>query len=84
MDEKAERAVVKAHVRYVVEEGEYCLPEIGAYVGYGIAALCEEEVVARIADVTTDRALAEAMAERFTRCSLSPIHLKDAVPDLLP
>lgn len=77
--------IADGRIQYTVEPSVYNAPEIGDYIGYDIAAVDSERggVVARVADVTCDRALANAMAERFNRCRLSLVHLKDAVLDML-
>ena len=73
-------------IRYIVESSDYYASETGNYTGYSIAAVDSErgEIVARIADVTCDRALAAAMADLFNRHQLAPVHLKDAILDMLP
>lgn len=84
--ERREERPASGGVRYFAEACTYHAPETGAYLGYDLVAVDGEsgEVLARVADVTVDRALAETMAVRFERCGLSPVHLKDAVLDLLP
>lgn len=84
--ERREEGSAGGGVRYLVRGGTYHAPETGAYLGYDLVAVDGEsgEVLACVADVTVDRALAETMAERFERGGLSPVHLKDAVLDLLP
>ena len=58
--------------------------EIGQYTTYGIRAENETgEVVVQIQDVTTDRVLAEDIAQRCTRGQLEPSQLRDVIEDLL-
>jgi len=60
-------------------------PEIGAYVSYDIAAYdcMRHDIEAIVWDATSDRSLALRMVERFNRYQLSPLHLEDAVRDML-
>lgn len=60
-------------------------PEIGAYRSFDIVAYDRilDGPAAVIRDVTPDGDLAYRMVEAFTRLGLSPIHLKDAVLDML-
>ena len=72
-------------VRYIAVSAVHCAEEVGIYNSYDIVAVDGEgAVVVRVDDVTADRHLADSMAERFNRCGLSPVQLKDAVLDLLP
>ena len=72
-------------VQYIVIPAIRYAEEVGIYNSYDIAAVDGEgAVVARVDDVTADRHLADSMAERFSRCGLSPVHLKEAVLALLP
>ncbi len=63
-------------------------PELGQYFTYGLKAELETEFgfeqVELAHDVTTDCRLAQEIADRFTFCQLSPIHLKEAIEDCLP
>ena len=60
-------------------------PGIGTYVSYDIAAYdCfEEDIVAIVWDVTSDRNLALRMVGKFNRYQLAPCHLKAAILDML-
>lgn len=60
-------------------------PDIGTYVSYDIAAYdCfERDIVAIVWDVTSDRNLALRMCQKFNRYQLSPVHLEEAVIDML-
>ena len=58
---------------------------IGTYVSFDIAAFdtfnrCIDNIVF---DVTSDRDLALRMCERFNRYQRSPIHLKEAILDMI-
>ena len=60
-------------------------PGIGKYVSYDIAEYdCFKRDIMTIAwDVTSDRDLALRMCEMFNRYQLLPIHLEEAVIDML-
>ena len=60
-------------------------PGIGTYVSYDIAIYdCfKRDIVSIVWDVTSDRDLALRMVGQFNRYQLSPIHLKDAIADML-
>ena len=60
-------------------------PGIGTYVSYDIAAYdCfKRDFVTIVWDATSDRDLALRMVGQFNRYQLSPIHLKDAIADML-
>lgn len=60
-------------------------PGIGTYVSYDIAAYdgFKRDFVAIVWDATSDRDLALRMVGQFNRYQLSPIHLKDAIADML-
>ena len=58
---------------------------IGTYVSYDIAAYdCfKSDIVLIVWDVTLDLGLALRMCEMFNRYQLSPIHLEEAIIDML-
>ena len=58
---------------------------IGTYVSYDIAEYdCfKRDIMTIVWDVTSDRDLALRMCERFNRYKISPIHLKEAIIDML-
>lgn len=60
-------------------------PGIGTYASYDIAAYdCfKRDIVSIIWDATSDRDLALRMVGQFNRYQLSPIHLKEAISDML-
>jgi len=60
-------------------------PEIGTYRTYNIAAYgrMNRPPVQVIRDVSTNAELVVRMVCAFTKYSLDPIHLKDAVLDML-
>ena len=60
-------------------------PGIGTYVSYDIAAYdgFKSDIVSIVWDVTSDRDLAIRMCEMFNRYQLSPIHLEEAIIDML-
>lgn len=63
-------------------------PELGRYDTYGIQAkrrvLHGWEQIELIHDVTTDRKFADLLVNLFNRRQLSPVHLRDALEDMLP
>ena len=58
---------------------------IGTYVSYDIAEYdCfKRDIMTIVWDVTSDRDLALRMCEMFNRYQLSPIHLEEAIIDML-
>ena len=60
-------------------------PDIGTYVSYDIAAYdCfVRDIVAIVWDATSDRNLALRMCQKFNRYQLSPVHLEEAIIDML-
>ena len=66
--------------KYTLREDFMFEEEVGSYIGYGITCTSDrgEE---HIPNISTDRAAVAAMAERFNRYRLSPIHFKDAVEE---
>ena len=63
-------------------------PGLGHYFTYGLLAArkinAAWEPVEFIHDVTTDYLLVKKMEELFNRYQLYPIHLRDAIEDMLP
>ena len=63
-------------------------PGLGHYFTYGLLATRKVnsvwEPVEFIHDVTTDYLLVKKMEELFNRYQLYPIHLRDAIEDMLP
>lgn len=63
-------------------------PELGRYDTYGIQAKKKVirgwEQIERIHDVTTDRKFASLLVSLFNQHQLSPIHLREALEDMLP
>lgn len=63
-------------------------PGLGHYFTYGLLAARKInsvwEPVEFIHDVTTDYLLVKKMEELFNRYQLYPIHLRDAIEDMLP
>lgn len=58
---------------------------VGTYVSYDIAAYdgFARDIAALVPDVTADRETALRMVEMFNRHQLSPIHLEEAIQDML-
>ena len=72
-------------IHYIAQPRIRYTPDAGTYTSYDLSACTgrENRVIATVFDVTTDCAAAQALAERFTRLRLSPLHLQDAVLDVL-
>lgn len=63
-------------------------PDLGTYTSYGIQA-CQRQgqrcqLLAVLHDISSRQFFVEELAALFTRQQLSPLHLKEAVEDLLP
>ena len=60
-------------------------PELGEYHTFDIAVYGDlwREPLAVIRDVALDGDIAFRMIQTFNECNLSPIHLKDAILDML-
>ena len=70
---------------YQAVEENWEQTDLGRYHTYAIQGRDgARRVVAQVHDVTTDSNFAQWIAELLTRGQLSPIHLKDAIEDLLP
>ena len=63
-------------------------PELGQYVTYGIqvktGAPWGEEQIKQIHDVRTDLQFVSLLVDLSNRHQLSPVHLHDALEDMLP
>jgi len=77
--------MMKDLIQYIVQPKIRCAPDNSTYVSYDIAAYDSftRDIVAVVWDATPDRDLALRICERFNRYQLSPIHLEDAVLDML-
>ena len=77
--------IMKDQIQYMILPKIRYAPGIGTYASYDIAAYdCFVHDIVEIAwDVTPDRNLALRMVEQFNRYQLAPIHLEDAVLDML-
>ena len=81
---KRERMIV-IQVTYFMFRRKANAPEVGEYITFDIAAygcLWNDPLVI-LRDVALDEALVFRMVQTFNRCRLSPLHLKDAVLDML-
>lgn len=58
------------------------------YIAYGIQAVFERDnrtiVYSTVRDISTDKIQVAGMVEKFNQYELSPIHLLDAIEDMLP
>ena len=72
-------------IQYIMVPKIRYAPGIGTYVSYDIAEYdCfKRDIMTIVWDVTSDRDLALRMCERFNRYQLSPIHLKEAILDMI-
>ena len=68
---------------YIPIREELWSDEIGKYISYGICALDRYTKVDFVSDVSTDYDLICAFTEICTLEALDPIHLRDAIEDLL-
>lgn len=70
----------------VVKEFQHT-PELGQYLTYALQASRKTnqgwEAVATVHDISSEFPFVQAMAERFNRHQLSPLHLHDAIEDSL-
>lgn len=82
---KAMAHMVKDMIQYIMQPKIRYAPGVGTFVSYDIAAYDSfvRDIVQTAWDVTSDRNLALRMVERFNRYQLSPIHLIDAIQDML-
>lgn len=69
-------------IRYHVIATELTL-EGQNYIGYGIDAECDGEVLKLVPDVSLNRADMEELARRCTEEELAPEHLNDVIEDYL-
>ena len=81
---KRERMIVVPISYFMFRRKKYA-PEIGTYYSYDIVVygLLHQGPVQILQDVSTDAELVFRMVMAFNRYSLSPLHLKDAVLDML-
>lgn len=68
---------------------EICVScDLVEYRAYGIQAISENKEIqqewANIKDVSTDRRQVAEMIRKFNRFHLAPIHLLDAIEDMIP
>lgn len=74
-------------LKYRVFEEKLISDEIEVYVSYGLKCYNvsneNEECVASISDISTDRSFVERLAEKCTEGQLFPIHLLDVVEDFI-
>ena len=72
-------------ITYFMFRRKASVPELGEYHTFDIAVYGDlwREPLAVIRDVALDGELALRMIQTFNGCNLSPIHLKDAILDML-
>lgn len=70
--------------QYSIFEGEYVL-EGQAYIGFGIliTSITDNEVIAKLEDVTTSKYELCTLVQLCNDLSLDPIHIYDVVEDFL-
>ena len=57
--------------------------EEGPYMSYGIRAVCGEETLASIEDISTDPQALAGLVDRMNSGNLSPVHFRDVIEDFL-
>ncbi|PWM41149.1 MAG: hypothetical protein DBX66_00250 [Clostridiales bacterium] len=73
-------------IEYRVYREELELEGIGRYTAFGVAGFRagdRREPVCHVGDISTERSVAERLAELCNRNILSPSHLLDAAQDFL-
>lgn len=74
--------------RYYLNEGSFCLPDVGSYQSYGLKVVAKREnaeaLLMVVPDISVDRAFVASLAETFEREQLEPVHLSDVLEDVLP
>lgn len=77
--------MMKDLTQYIMMPKIRYAPGIGTYASYDIAAYdCfERDIVAIVWDATSDRNIALRMCQKFNRYQLDPIHLEEAIADML-
>lgn len=72
---------------YALAEGDFWLPDTGSYHSFGLQAVKIEHdlrtVSLAVPDISTDKDFVLSLAHRFTFYQLDPIHLLDALEDIL-
>ena len=69
--------IMMPKIRYAIGIGTYASFDIAAYDCF------KRDIVSIVWDVTSDRDLALHMCQKFNRYQLSPIHLEEAIIDML-
>ena len=84
-DPETLRRISEDYVQYIMHPTIKYAEGIGTYASYDIEAYdCfKRDIVTVVFDVTSDRNLALRMVGKFNRYQLSPIHLYDAILDML-
>lgn len=81
-----EQPTAPCHYRIISEVLETY--ECDKYTAYGIQAVFEYDnqlvVYSTVKDISTERLQVEEMVEKFNAYELCPIHLRDAIEDMLP
>ena len=70
-------------IRYCLIEQVIENPELGAYTSYAVAILRDDQYTRIVPDVFLDRCKAKEFIERCNLLELDPIHLDDAIEDIL-
>ena len=85
MDLETIKNIMDNSYQYIMISSLKYAPGIGTYASYDLAAYdCfKRDIVSIVWDATSDRDLALRMVGQFNRYQLSPIHLKDAIADML-
>lgn len=82
---KVDPRIARDIVQYIMIPKIKYAREIGTYASYGIAAYnsFSRDIVASVPDVSSDRDTVLHIVEMFNRHQLSPIHLEEAIRDML-
>ena len=72
-------------LRYKCIEGDFYLPDVGAYHSYGLKIVDtdSEAVIEEVPDVSVNLDFVQKLAEEFTNAQLDPVHLLDVLMDTL-
>lgn len=85
MDAKTIKSIMDNSYQYILISSVKYATGIGTYASYDIAAfdIFHRYVDDIVFDVTSDRNTALRIIEKFNRYQLSPIHLEEAIMDML-
>lgn len=79
-----ERMAPTMKVGYTTIKSTLYSKDCGQYTAYGIVCHTEDHCIKVIADISTNAAFVDMVAQRFNAGVLSPYHFLDAVMDHIP